>query len=231
MKASIVPFEVASNASKALTIWSAAKTSIWNRPPLVCSTALASRWAEPWSTLRAGGHAVESRHLILGCAITAGASTATAPTASAPAFARNRRRLVSRGIIRGSPGHALVIGALGDVVPGPDQKLELRERGVHLPGLGTLGRLVADHLRRQLLEVAQHGHRQLEDLDGTLELRPQALQRKAVLRPVLHLPVDLRHRGGVVERVPQVRRQRIVCLAVEAEVVRGARLVPARVVV
>ena len=66
MKPSIVPFEVASKESKALTIWSPAKTSIWNRPPLICSTTLPSRWAEPCSTLRAGGQAVAIRHLTLG---------------------------------------------------------------------------------------------------------------------------------------------------------------------
>src|SRR5215831_10086563 len=37
-----------------------------------------------------------------------------------------------------SPRHELVIGALGHVVPGADQRLELRVGGVHLPGHGRL---------------------------------------------------------------------------------------------
>src|SRR5438128_9957171 len=47
-------------------IWPAGKTSIWNRPPLISSTTLASRRAEPWSTSSAGVQSVGILHLNFG---------------------------------------------------------------------------------------------------------------------------------------------------------------------
>ena len=65
-----MPFEAASKQPSDGTIWSPAKTSIRNRPPLISSTTLASRWAAPWSTSRAGVQVVDMRHWTFGWAIT-----------------------------------------------------------------------------------------------------------------------------------------------------------------
>src|SRR5215813_6372557 len=97
MKASIVPWEVASKQAKGAMIWPPGKTSIRKRPPLMASTILASRWAEPWSMSRVGGHAVDRRHWILGWAITLGAlPNAATAAAAALAFAMNWRRSLMR---------------------------------------------------------------------------------------------------------------------------------------
>ena len=63
-----------------------------------------------------------------------------------------------------------MVGTLRDVVPGPDQRLKLRERCVNFPGHGSLLRLLSDDLGGQFLEIAQHRSRELEDLDLGLEL-------------------------------------------------------------
>src|SRR5215813_8757594 len=161
MNASMVPFEAASKVSSVGMIWPADETSIWNRPPLVSSTTLASRRAEPWSTSSAGVHVVGILHLIFGCAMTWGAPTmvaAVAAATTAPAFAMNRRLSV---IESASPFHKLVVGAFGDVVPRTHQGLELLVRGVHPPGHGCLLRLLLHHFSRELLEVPQHRRREL----------------------------------------------------------------------
>ena len=69
------------------------------------------------------------------------------------------------------------------------------------------------------------------DLDLALELRPESLERDRVLRVEVREAVDLDGRGGMVERPPQIDRERLVRLLVEAELAHGAGLVPARVVV
>ena len=81
-----------------------------------------------------------------------------------------------------SPRHELVVGTLGDAIPRAYQRLELRERRVHLPGHGGFLRLFPDNLAGQLLEVAQHGDRKLDDLDFPLELRPEPFDGERILR-------------------------------------------------
>src|SRR5581483_5929093 len=125
----------------------------------------------------------------------------------------------------------LMVGALGHVVPGPDQRLEPRERRVDLAGHGGLLGFFPDHLGGQLPEVPQHRRRELEHLDLALELGPEPLERHRVLRVVFGAAVDLDGRCRVVEHAPQVDGQRLVGLPVEAELQGGARFVPPRVVV
>src|SRR6185503_14000471 len=135
MNASMVPFDAASKQAYGSMIWPPAKTSIRNRPPLISSTTFASRWAAPWSTSLARVQVVDIRHWTFGCAMTWGASTvaAAATAASAPpALTMNRRRSVIP--LASSPRDELMVGALGDVIPGAQPGLELRERRVHLPG-------------------------------------------------------------------------------------------------
>src|SRR5499425_610338 len=213
-------------------IWPPGKTSTRNRPPLISSTTLASRWAEPCSWSSTEGKAVDMRHCTFGCAMTFGASTiVAAPTAvSAPlADTRNRRRSVI--IALSLSRHELVVGAFGHVVPRTHQRLELRERRVHLARHGRLFRLFPDDLGRLLPEIAQHRRRKLEHLDLSLELSPESLERDGVLRVVVRKAVDLNRCRGVVERPPQVDGQRFVRLAVEGELVHRAGILPARVVV
>jgi hypothetical protein len=109
-----------------------------------------------------------------------------------------------------------MVGAFRDVVPGANLRLELREGRVHPPGHGRLLGFLPDDLGRQLLELAQHRHRNLEHLDLALELRPETLQRDRVLRVVVREAVDLHGRGGMIERPPQVDRERLVRVLVEA---------------
>src|SRR5437879_7910783 len=114
--------------------------------------------------------------------MTLGASTmvAVAAATTAPlAVAMNLRRSVIPP--PSSPRHELMVGAFGDVVPGAHQRLELREGRVHLPGHGGLLGFFPDDLGCQLLEIAQHRHRELEDLDLALELRLQSLERDGIL--------------------------------------------------
>src|SRR5213078_966529 len=91
--------------------------------------------------------------------IAPAAAAATTP----PAFAMNLRRSVIPP--SSSPRHELMVGAFGDVVPGTHQRLELREGRVHLFGHRGLLGFLPDDLGCQLLEIAQHRHRKLEDLD------------------------------------------------------------------
>src|SRR5262245_21475521 len=132
MKASIVPFDAASKQSNGGMIWPPGKTSIRSRPPLISSTAFASPSAAPVFTSSVGFHAVDIRHWTLGWAMTEGASAiaVAAAIAAPPAVARKLRRSVVT--LLSSPRHELMIGALGDVIPGAHQRLELREGCVHL---------------------------------------------------------------------------------------------------
>src|SRR5262245_42781314 len=173
MKASTLPWDVASKHSNACMICPAGNTSILKRPPLISSTTLASRRAAPWGTSSAAVKAVDIRHCTFGCAMTAGTSVTTAAAAIPPTCAMNRLRSV---ITAPLPRHELVVGAFGDVVPGTHQGLELRVRRVDLPGHRALLRLLPDGLAGKLLELAQHGGRVLENFDLVLELRPQALE-------------------------------------------------------
>src|SRR6266550_1359923 len=164
--------------------------------------------------------------------MTLGASTmATAATAATArlAVAMNLRRSVIT--LPSSYPDELMVGAFRDVVPGAHERLELREGGVHLPGHGSLLGFLPDNFGRQFLEIAQHGHRESEHLDLALELRLESLQRDRVLRVEVRAAVDLHGRGGMVEHPLQIDRECRVRFLVEAELVYGARLVPARVVV
>ena len=149
MNASILPCEAASKHSNGGTIWPPGKTSIRNRPPLISSTSRASCSAAPCSTSSAGVQVVDSRHWTLGWAMTCGASTTAAAPAAAsapPALTTNRRRsTVVTSFIRidesepgtRSSGHELMVGAFGDVVPWPHQRLELRVGGMDLACHGS----------------------------------------------------------------------------------------------
>src|SRR6266545_2792309 len=151
--------------------------------------------------------------------MTLGASTTAAAAAAAItplAVAMNLRRSVIA--LPSSQRHELMVGAFGDVVPGAHQRLELREGGVHLSGHGRLLGFFPDNLGRQLLEIAQHGHRDLKDLDLALEFRPEFLERDRVLRVELRQAIDLDCGGGMVEHPPKIDRERLVRLLVEAEV-------------
>src|SRR5438046_10248587 len=132
--------------------------------------------------------------------MTLGASTmAVAAATTAPlAVVINLRRPVIT--LPASPRHELMIGAFGDVVPGAHQRLELCEGGMHLPGHGGLLGLLPDDLGGQLLEIAQHRHRKLEQLDLALELRLESLQRDGVLGVEVREAVDLHGGHGMVER-------------------------------
>src|SRR5215471_15712973 len=232
MKASILPWDAASKHLNGCMIWPPGKTSIRNRPPVVSSTIFPSLWAAPCSTSRDGVQAVDIRHWIFGCAITLGASiaTAAAAVASAPvAVTMNlRRSLVTPSSL---PRHELVVGTFGDAIPGTDQGLELREGRVHLARHGRLLGFFLDSLGRELLELTQHGHRDLDHFDLALELSLEPFERDRVLRVESREAIDFARRRRVVQRPLQVHRQRVVCLLVETEVIGGPRLVPARVVV
>src|SRR5215470_9862661 len=139
MYASMLPFAAASKHSKGPMIWPPGNTSIRNRPPLTSSTIWASRWAEPCIMSREAGQAVDMRHWTFGCAMTLGAPTMAAAAAAArlpPAVTMKRRRSLVTAL--SSPRHELVVCALGHAVPRADEGLELRVRGVDLPGHGGL---------------------------------------------------------------------------------------------
>src|SRR5215471_8353783 len=98
--------------------------------------------------------------------------------------------------------HELMVGTLRDVIPGTHQRLELREGRVHLPRHGRLLGFFSDDLGRQLLEIAQHRCRQLENLDLALELCLEALERQPVLHMEVGGGIDLHRGGGMVEHPP-----------------------------
>src|SRR5215470_914364 len=171
MNASMVPFDAASKHSNPCMIWPLAKTSIRKRPPLVSSTIFA-KYSAVSCTSRERAQAVDMRHWILGCAMTLGAWTMAAAVAAVnapPAVEMNLRRSVIT--LSSSPRHELVVGTLGHVVPRPDERLELGERGVHLPGHRRLLGFLPGDLGREPLQIAQHGDRDLSHLDLALELR------------------------------------------------------------
>src|SRR5712691_1211104 len=232
MNASMVPLEAASKHSNGGMIWPPGNTSMRNRPPLISSTIFPNRWAAPCRMSIACVQVVDIRHWTFGWAITLGASTIAAAAAAATtplAFAMNLRRSVVT--LPSSSRDEPMVGAFSDVVPGAHQRLELREGGVHLLGHGGLLGFFPDDLDRQLLEIVQHRHRELEHLDLALKLRLEPLQRDGVLGVKLAETINLDCRGGMVERPLQIGRECLVRLLVEAELGRGARLVPTRVVV
>ena len=124
-----------------------------------------------------------------------------------------------------------MIGAFGNLVPGAHQRLELRERRAHFPGHGSLLGFFSDDLGRQLLEIAQHRCRELENVDLALELCLEPFERDSVLRMEVGSTVDVYRSGSMVEDPPKVDGERIVRLLVEAEVVDGGGLLPARIVI
>src|SRR5207245_9322851 len=66
------------------------------------------------------------------------------------------------------PRHELMVCAFRNVIPSADQRLELRERRVHLPGHGGLFGFFLDALGCDLLEIAEDWRRALAHPD----LRP-----------------------------------------------------------
>src|SRR5690349_19607393 len=155
--------------------------------------------------------------------MTAGASTMAAAATVArapPAVTMNRRRsLVTRS---SSARNELMVGPLGDAVPLAQERLELRERRVHLSGHRRHLRLLPHGIGRQFLEIAQHRRREREDLDLALEFGLELSKRNRVLRLVVRMAIGVDRGGRVVERPPQIDRKRLVRLPVEAEFVRGA---------
>src|SRR5215831_10742056 len=127
-------------------------------------------------------------------------AVAVAAAITPPAFARNLRRPVVT--LSPSSRHQLMVGALGNVVPRPHERLELREGGVHLPGHGSFLRLFPKDVGRQLLEISEHRHWELDDLYLALELCPEPLQRDRVLHVEVREAIDLRGGGGMVEYPP-----------------------------
>src|SRR5437016_7568018 len=127
--------------------------------------------------------------------------------------------------------HELMVGAFRGVIPGAHQRLELREGRVHPPGHGGLLRFFPDDLGRHLPELPQHRKGELAHLDLAAELRLESPERERVLRVEVGEAIYLDCRSSMVERPPQVDRERVVCLLVEPELGRGAGLVPARIVV
>src|SRR5215475_16212118 len=85
-----------------------------------------------------------------------------------PAVAMNLRRSVIT--LSSSPCHELVVGTLGHVIPRPDERLVLGERGVYLPRHRRLLGFLPGDLSGELLELAQHGGGNLNHLDLDLEL-------------------------------------------------------------
>src|SRR5262245_50422529 len=158
---SILPWDAASKHSNGPMIWPPGNTSILNRPPLVSSTICAKRRAAFRNTSSVGGNAVDIRHWIFGWAMTFGASTtAAAPAATSipPALTMNLRRSVMTEV--SSSPDVLLIGTLGDVIPGPYQALELREGSGHLPSHRAPFRLCPHLVGRELFELAQDGRRE-----------------------------------------------------------------------
>src|SRR5215467_1880303 len=146
-----------------------------------------------------------------------------------PAVAMNLRRSVIT--LSSSPRHELVVGTFGDVVPRPHQRLELGERGVHLPGHRRLLGFLPGDLGGELLELAQHGGGNLNQLDLALELRLEHGERARVPGVVIREPVHLNACRSMVEDALQIGGERLVRLLVEGELAHAPRLVPARVVV
>src|SRR6266850_8453919 len=137
--------------------------------------------------------------------MTLGASTmvlAAAATSAPLACTMNLRRSVVT--LLSSYRHELMVGALGDVVPGAHQRLELREGRVHLASHGGLLGFFPDDLGGQLLEITQHRHRELEELDLALELRLESLECDGVLGMEVREAIGPRRRRGMVEGPLQV---------------------------
>src|SRR6266508_296999 len=114
--------------------------------------------------------------------MTLGASTTAAAAAAAItplAVAMNLRRSVIA--LPSSQRNELMVGAFGDVIPRPHQRLGLGEGGVHLPGDGGLLGFLLDDLRRELLESAERRRRELRDLELGLEHRRARLECDRVL--------------------------------------------------
>src|SRR5258705_12424328 len=129
-------------------------------------------------------------------------AAAVAAATSPPAFAMNRRRSVVT--LSPSDRHELMVGAFGDVVPRAHEGLELRERRVHLPGHGRLFGFLLHNLGRELLEIAQHRHWELKDVDLPFEFALEPFERDRVLRMEGCEAIDLHRCGGMVHHPPQI---------------------------
>src|SRR5215475_9168623 len=150
---------------------------------------------------------MDMRHCTFGCAITLGASIIAVATAAATRplpVAMNLRR--SLAILPSLPRHELVVGALGYVVPRAHQGLELRKGRVDSTGHGSLLGFFLENLGRELLELAQHGSRDLDHLDLALEFCLEPLQRDGVLRVESREAIDFARGSSVVQHPPQLHR-------------------------
>src|SRR5215471_18290436 len=85
-------------------------------------------------------------------------------------FPRRLHLFVAGGDVISSSRHKLMVSAFGHVVPRAHQRLELRERRVDFPRDWRLLRFFSVHLDSELLEIAEHWDRQLDDLDFRLRL-------------------------------------------------------------
>src|SRR5262252_5675868 len=131
--------------------------------------------------------------------MTWGASTivaAVAPATRPLAVTMNLRRSLAMAL--SSPRHKLMVRAFGDAVPRAHQGLELREGRVHLARHGRLLGFFFDRLGRELPQLAQHGHRDLDHFDLALELCLEPFERDRVLRVKRREAIDLARGSGVV---------------------------------
>src|SRR5262245_23017958 len=127
---STLPCAAASKHSNAVMIWPAGNTSIRNRPPLISSTAFASRTAAPNWMSSAAGKAVGIRHWTFGWAMTFGASMSVAAVtaAAAPlAFVRKLRRPVMAFSWPGLVQDAIARSLLDDLIRPPQHGLRDRQ--------------------------------------------------------------------------------------------------------
>src|SRR5262249_4204557 len=134
------------------------------------------------------------------CASTVSAQAhVTMATASPKSwFPGHLHLFAAGGDVISSPPHKLMVGALGHAVPRPHQRLELRVGRVHLPGHGCLLRLFPVDLCGELLEIAEHRHRDLDHLDLHLGLRLEAREGHRVLFMEESAAVDLHGGEGMV---------------------------------
>src|SRR5262249_46311562 len=88
-----------------------------------------------------------------------------------------------------------------------------------------------DDLNGQFLEITEHWHWELDDLDLALELDLESLQCDRVLHMVIRQAINLYDLSCVREGLSEIDRKRLVRLFVEAESGHGSGLVPAGIIV
>src|SRR5262245_9574390 len=138
--------------------------------------------------------------------IASGASAQIAIATASPTGHRSRPRRPGAGRTvscspRGSPRSSSprdepMVCTFGHVVPRAHERLELRERRVHLPRHGRLLRLLLHDVGRELPEIPQHRRGQLDELDLALPFRLEHLEGDRVLRVELREPVHVHGRDG-----------------------------------